>query len=297
MSLVPKLADIYDQPFGDSSAVPTTLISSIARKHVTVALSADGGDELFAGYPRHLKSLGYINKFSGFPGFVKSILSGVRPSNHKSLAEADRYDKLRSVLKTKDETVMFDVINQTYSSGELKKLLNFKIRETRNPFIESRGLSARVDTLNKILAVDYTTYLVDDILQKVDRASMSVSLEAREPFLDHRLLEFLSVVPSKYKLEGKFQKKILKDIVHKYIPKTIMDRPKMGFGIPLNLWCRTELKELFMDFMSDDALKSNELLNFSAVKEVRDAYLKGQLQNFERIWFVFIYQMWNRRWM
>lgn len=297
MHLVPKLPEIYDQPFGDPSAVPTTLISRIAREHVTVALSADGGDELFAGYPRHLKSLNYIKKFKGIPFFARSISSNLVPGNNKSLLTADRNDKLRRVLNTRYESEMFDVINQTFSAGELQRLLKFPAMESENPFQIGKELSSEVETLNKILAVDYSTYLVDDILQKVDRASMSVSLEAREPFLDHRLVEFLATVPSNYKMEGNFQKKILKDIVHKYIPKKIMDRPKMGFGIPLDKWCRSEMKELFMDFMSDAALSQNEYINAAEVAKIRDGYMKGQLQNFERIWFVFVFQMWYKHWM
>ena len=297
MNLIPKLPEIYDQPFGDSSGVPTTLISSIARKHVTVALSADGGDELFAGYPRHLKSLGYINKFNVLPGIAKKIISRVLPNNSGSLLVADRNEKLREVLRTQYESEMFDVINQTYTKSELRKLLNHSFNDILNPFNKSKELLSSVATLNKILAVDYATYLAGDILQKVDRASMSVSLEAREPFLDHRLVEFLSVVPSEYKLKGKFQKRILKDIVHKYVPPAIMDRPKMGFGIPLGDWCRKDLKGLFMDFMSDEVLKKNEYLNTKNIVELRDGYLEGKLQNFERIWFVFVFQMWLNKWM
>ncbi len=297
IEIVPRLADIYDQPFGDSSAVPTTLISGIARQHVTVALSADGGDELFAGYPRHYKSLNYINKFNRIPFFARSLLSKVLNGRSDSLVAADRYDKLKGVLSSRYESEMFDIINQTFSSSEVKKILKQSFTDTENPFDKVQGLKSSVTTLNKILATDYNTYLVDDILQKVDRASMSVSLEAREPFLDHRLLEFLATVPSEFKMEGRFQKRILKDIVHKYIPRELMDRPKMGFGIPLNRWCNNELKDLFMDYMSDAAISQNPYLNFQNVTKLRDGYLNNQLDNFERIWFVFIFQMWYKRWM
>ncbi len=297
MEIVPKLGKIYDQPFGDSSAVPTTLISKIAREHVTVALSADGGDELFGGYPRHIRSLKHINRYKRIPSFAKRIISRLLPMNDKSLVTADRMDKLKSVFNTSNESEMFDIINQTFSKSELSKLLNVSFAEAESPFYTSKKLSSKVQTLNKILATDYNTYLIDDILQKVDRASMSVSLEAREPFLDHRLIEFIATVPSEFKIDGSLQKKILKDIVHKYIPAELMQRPKMGFGIPLHAWCKNELKDLFMSFMSDDAISANPYLNLKNVSELRDGYLNNQLHNFERIWFVFVFQMWFREWM
>jgi asparagine synthase (glutamine-hydrolysing) len=297
MEFVPRLADIYDQPFGDSSAVPTSLISSIARRHVTVALSADGGDELFAGYPRHRKSFNYIRRFNAVPLSVRHILSHFVGGTNGSLLHANRRDKLRRILRSDTESGMFDIINQAFSAGEIGSLLKGEFRETSNPFTDSRKLADSVSVLNKILAVDYNTYLVDDILQKVDRASMAASLEAREPFLDQRLIEFFSTVPARYKMDENNQKIILRDIVHKYIPRELMDRPKMGFGIPLHNWCRKELKELFMEYMSDEALAGNEYLIARNIVALRDGYLRGELKNFERIWFIFVFQMWYRRWM
>jgi len=297
MDIIPRLPEIYDQPFGDSSAVPTTLISTIARKHVKVALSADGGDELFAGYTRHLKGIRYISRINGIPPGLRRLLALLIPSNHQSLLRPDRKGKLKEVFHADHESEMFDIINQTYTGSELKKLLKYPFKEIENPFRRGNSLPDSVEVLNKILAVDYGTYLTDDILQKVDRASMSVSLEAREPFLDHRLLEYLSVLPSSYKIHDGIQKRMLKDIVHRYIPKELMERPKMGFGIPLENWFREDLLDLFMDYMSDDAVKHSEFLNPSAVIPMRDNYLKGQFENFDRLWFIFVFQMWSRGWL
>ena len=190
----------------------------------------------------------------------------------------------------------FEIINQTFTDDELNILFNSSVSKINSAFNE-KLIGDNVDSLVKILALEFKTYLPDDILQKVDRASMSVSLEGREPFLDHRLVEFVFKLPSEFKLNNGTQKRILKDIVHKYIPKEIMERPKMGFGVPVNVWCKNELLDLFMSHMSDEALAISGLLNVNAVKDIRNKYLEGSLENFERIWFIFIFQQWYSRWM
>lgn len=294
--IIPQLPDIFDEPFGDSSAIPTTLVSRIARNHVTVALSADGGDELFAGYPRHLKSLNQISIINRIPKTVRSILGKTILSNIRTLNKANRTDKLKRTLLAKDTEEMFDIINQTYTESELSKLLakDFVIQESA--FKNSR-LKTNNDIISKILALEFNTYLPEDILQKVDRATMSASLEGREPFLDHRIAEFVFQLPTEFKIHNKAQKIILKDIVHKYIPRSIMERPKMGFGVPVNKWCRTDLLDLFMEHMSDEALSRSGLLNIEAIIPIRERYLQGDLENFERIWFIFIFQQWFKKWM
>jgi asparagine synthase (glutamine-hydrolysing) len=148
-----------------------------------------------------------------------------------------------------------------------------------------------------VLASEYRAYLVDDILQKVDRASMSVSLEGREPFLDHRLAEWAMQLPVSFKLKDGVSKRILKDIVHAHVPRELMERPKMGFGIPLKSWMASDLKDVLMNVMGDDALKSQALVDPVQAKLLRDDYLNGQLGDFERLWFVFTLLQWNQRWM
>ena len=294
--LIPKLADIYDEPFGDSSAIPTTLVSSIARKHVTVALSADGGDELFAGYPRHLKSVNQIQRLSKIPGVIKSTASALVPTGSQMLAIANRKAKLKEILQKNQIEKVFDVINQTYASKELSQLLKKEVFELDTPFT-SQTLSPHTDILDHILALEYNTYLPDDILQKVDRASMSVSLEGREPFLDHRLSEFVAQLPSDYKMKDGKQKILLKEIVHRHIPRELMERKKMGFGVPVKDWCRTDLKDVFMEVMSDKALDDSGVFETKEIALLRDQYLKEGIENFERIWFIFMYQMWFKKWM
>ena len=296
-NIIPELPHIFDEPFGDSSAIPTTLVSRIAKKHVTVALSADAGDELFAGYPRHLKAESYLKKWNNKPRIVKTLIPFLNAINlNKNLTNANRIEKLIEFLNAKTNAEAFDSINKTFTAGEARILLNANFKDLKTVFNSGDKFSSKVSPLNQVLAVEYQSYLVDDILQKVDRATMSASLEGREPFLDHRLIEFVATLPFEYKLQNGVGKRILKDIVHQYVPKSLMERPKMGFGVPVKNWMKDDLKPLFMEVMGDDALKGNHLLNNNAVRHLREDYLAGKVHDFERLWFVFTYLQWFKKW-
>jgi asparagine synthase (glutamine-hydrolysing) len=297
MDIVPQLPEIYDEPFGDSSAIPTTLVSRFARKHVTVALSADAGDELFAGYPRHRKNMHYLRLLSMLPSFARKTASGLVPPIHRGLSRADRLGKLKEMLRAVDPVAVFKSVNQVYTFSETSRLITRELHDLRTPFDSIPGPAGEMDDLSRILLAEYKTYLVDDILQKVDRATMSAGLEGREPFLDHRLQEWVATLPSEFKMSGDRQKLLLKAIVHRHISPAIMDRPKMGFGIPLVKWMREDLRPLLEEVMSDESVKSTGLLDVGRVREIRDAYLNGRLENFERLWFIFSFILWYRRWM
>ncbi|HNS11731.1 MAG TPA: asparagine synthase (glutamine-hydrolyzing) [Bacteroidia bacterium] len=298
MDLVPKLPEICDEPFGDPSIIPTTLVSKIARQNVTVALSADAGDELFAGYPRHLKSLGYINKFNSIPSGVSRTLAHLIPVDSSHLATTnDRKHKLKLALGNTDAVKRFESINQIFTAYECAKLMKIKPKSLDTVFDESYKLNSSNDILSQILLAEYKTYLVDDILQKVDRASMSVSLEAREPFVDHRIAELLARLPSNYKLKDNRQKVLLKDIVHRHLPESIMNRPKMGFGIPLEQWMKKDLKDLFMATMNSDSISMTGVLQPHVIEHMVDAFQSGRLEQFQRIWLVFVFQQWYQHWM
>lgn len=300
LDIIPELPTIYDEPFADSSAIPTTLVSRVARRHVTVALSADAGDELFAGYPRHRKASGIISRLNGFSGFLKGAGSaglGVSGLLHPALSKPDRLEKLRLLLKSKDVIRSFHIINQTFTEKEINHFVKSAIQFPELVFDHGDQLRTEPDILNKILAVEYKSYLVDDILQKVDRATMSASLEGREPLLDHRLLEFVAGLPAEYKLLGGVSKRLLKDIVHRYVPIELMDRPKMGFGIPVSSWMKSELRELFEDVLGDEKIRQQEWFDAALLLELKKDYLNGKLHDFERIWFVFIFLQWYKKWM
>ena len=301
MSIIPELPDIYDEPFGDSSGIPTTLVSRIARKYVAVALSADAGDELFAGYPRHQKGISFLNKLDRVPGFLQGLFAvpalAISKISPPDFEDADKMQKLHDVLNSKGTLEAFNIINETFTTNEIKKLLNFNFQIPHTVFNDDGKLNDSLSHLKKILAVEYKSYLVDDILTKVDRATMSTSLEGREPFLDHRLLEFVATLPDSYKLHQGVGKRILKDIVHQYVPKELMDRPKMGFGVPVKDWLRKELKDLFLEVMNRKKIEQQGLFNPVVVDRLVQKFLEGKLHDTERIWYLFVFQLWYRRWM
>jgi asparagine synthase (glutamine-hydrolysing) len=301
MDIIPLLPDLYDEPFGDSSAIPTTLVSRIARKYVTVALSADAGDELFAGYPRHKKGVDYLSKMEKIPSFIRGVVSKsssiISRSTSQDFEKSDKWSRLSDVMRSKDQLESFNYFNETFSEEELRKLLSFPFEIPETAFNDGKTLRNSVTNLNKILAVEYKTYLVDDILQKVDRATMAASLEGREPFLDHRLLEFVATLPDDYKLYNGVGKRILKDIVHQYVPIEIMNRPKMGFGVPVKDWLRLELKDLFMEVMDRDFVEKQNLFDPALLERLKTKFIEGKLHDTERIWFLFVFQLWYKRWM
>ena len=300
LDIIPELPQIYDEPFGDSSAIPTTLVSRIARRHVTVALSADAGDELFAGYPRHRKATAMIGRLQRLPGFLKMAAAAVlRGSSfvHPSISRPDRMEKLRGFLSSGSVTEQFNLINQTYTAGEAARLLRQDASDYSLVFDKQIDWHRDVDIMNRILAVEYKSYLVDDILQKVDRATMSVSLEGREPFLDHRLVEWVASLPVDFKYKDGVSKRILKDIVHRHIPMELMQRPKMGFGVPVQSWLKNDLRVLFEEVMGEESIRQQPWLNAGPLMQLRKDYLEGRLADFERIWYVFTFLQWARRWM
>lgn len=301
LELVPRLPEIYDEPFGDSSGIPTTLVSRIARQHVTVALSADGGDEIFAGYPRHKRFMNYWKKFSMIPGGLDTMMSGMLKLIHRKntpASKADRLEKLIQVLHKKDPVKAFDIIHSCYAEGESQKLINAQTQQLPTVFDDNNLFNSSNDVLARIIAVEYKTYMVDDILTKVDRATMSASLEGREPFLDQRVIEFVSKLPSHYKYRDGIGKIMLRDIVHRYIPKEIMDRPKMGFGVPVERWLKDELRDFFEDtFAQNSSADVFTVLNKPEAGHLKKEYLAGRLEYFERLWYVFFFMMWYRKWM
>ncbi|MFM1745123.1 MAG: hypothetical protein RLZZ630_1060 [Bacteroidota bacterium] len=299
LDIIPELPFIYDEPFGDSSAIPTTLVSRVARKHVTVALSADAGDELFAGYPRHAKSKRMIRRLQNLPGLLRDgafHAMKLLPDRELQISKADRLEKFRLILRSKGVMEAFHIINQTYTAKEIRNLMKVQSSFPHTPFHDDGLIGANVEPLNRILALEYKTYLVDDILQKVDRATMSASLEGREPFLDHRLAEWVMRLPVSFKLDKGVSKRMLKDIVHRYVPRELMERPKMGFGVPVQNWMKSELKDLLFEVMSDEALREQEWLDPVKVSALRTDFLEGRLEDFERLWFVFVFLQWYRYW-
>jgi len=305
LEIIPKLPLIYDEPFADASAIPTTLVSKLAKEKVTVSLSADGGDEIFAGYDKYTQTLQYYNLFKKIPTFAKNPLASLMevinpkyiPVLNNSYNFETRYEKVKEILKSKDAIEAMDFTGMYFTASQTKQILKKKLQKIETNFSQGSLLNENNDDLNKMLAIDYKTYLTDDILTKIDRASMSVSLEGREPFLDYRIIEFAAQLPSHYKYKDGNKKYILKEIAHKYLPKELMDRPKMGFGVPIQEWFKDELKEYFLTYLDEKKLESEGIFNTKEVIKLRDQYLKTDNQNVEKLWSILMFEMWYEKWM
>ena len=303
LEIIPKLCEMYDEPFGDSSAIPTTLVSQLARKDVTVSLSADGGDEIFAGYSKYTTTMQYFNKFNSIPNSIKSLISfgmdNINPKYipilNKTYNFASRYEKINAILKAKDSIEAMKYTSEYFTKKERDKLLKAGFDDLSTNF--DIKVANTNDEINQMLAIDYKTYMVDDILTKVDRATMSVSLEGREPLLDYRLIEFVSQLPSNLKYKDGDKKWLLKQITHKYLPKKMMDRPKQGFGVPLTEWFRDELKEYFMIYLDEKRIENEGLFDSKEIIRLRDSYLLGNKENVQKLWFLLMFEMWYEKWM
>ena len=303
LEILPKIPEIWDEPFGDSSAIPTTLVSQLARKDVTVSLSADGGDEVFAGYGKYDHVLNLYSKFSKIPAstFVAKLLASSKFAYLPGISSipklSTRIMRLAQLLDSTNPVMAMSGLSKAFSDIELKRVLKRDTGKVLTGFDEYFCLNTSLNDLDKLLAIDYKTYQLDDVLTKVDRATMSVSLEGREPLLDYRIIEFVAKLDPRLKINNGTKKYLLKEITHKYLPKEIMDRPKMGFGVPIIDWFRDELKDYLMTYLSEERLKHGGIFNVQQVLKLRDRYLAGLDVNINQIWFLLMFEMWREKWM
>ena len=302
MDIVPELPDIYDEPFADSSGIPTTLVSRMARQRVKVALSADGGDELFGGYNSYPATWRRISHLSRIPPIFRGVAGaglqiGSRIAPRRAQGARHKLEALGNCL-TRDDALMAQRLHgdsRLMPGGLIDDLVPRTGDDLRN--FEDRNWPEGTHTLDAAMGLDYQTYLKDDILTKVDRATMSVGLEGREPLLDHRLAEFSARLPAAYKYDGFTTKRILKETVHRYIPRETIDRPKTGFSLPIIKWLKSDLKELFAEACSDDALAQAGILDYPVAKSWIVAFNRDQFHYTPLIWRLFIFQLWRARWI
>ncbi|MFN3952778.1 MAG: asparagine synthase (glutamine-hydrolyzing) [Thermaurantimonas sp.] len=300
--IIPTLPYYYDEPFADSSAIPTMLVSRIARQSVTVALSADAGDEVFAGYDSYSSLHKKLQLLDLIPNGLKIPVSNLAKGFEKWVPT--RYPAFKHKLFGVAEAMHPDTFTQ---AAVLFRLMNslpnsyfsrlFTDRVTPHATPSEMDVVGFHDPIDIALAIDYQMYLQNDILTKVDRATMSVSLEGREPLLDHRIIEFVARLPLSFKFDGKTQKKILKDIVHEYVPKSMMDRPKAGFSLPIYSWLKGDLRYLIDEFLCEDSLKESGLFRVDFLKKQVDLFVSDQLHYKPFIWKLLMFQMWYKKWM
>lgn len=300
-ALIPRLPEIWDEPFGDSSQIPTLLLAEFARKHVKVSLSADGGDETFYGYPKYWLSESRHRSINRLRRWLKP-LRYFGDARLRGLGSAvDIGDKLaKAVSVANDGTGLlgtFSIGEEVFSPMELARL--FGAGTGRPRFDESFGVGAwKIDTpVDQMLSVDYRTYLADDILCKVDRATMAVGLEGREPLLDHEIIEFAATLPLEYKRTGGTTKRILRDVLYKYAPRELIERPKMGFGIPVEKWMREvpQLRERLEWNLSPAMLTRSGFEDTKMVGQLLADYLRRGA-SFKKVWFLYSYQTWFDKW-
>ena len=303
LDIIPQLPFYYDEPFADSSAIPTMLVSKLAKQKVTVALSADAGDEIFAGYNRYDYIRRYGKKIEAIPeplrklgvGIMDAIASENIPILKDKANFHSRYNKLKNLLKNPSTDQLLRSLSQVFNDDEVAQI--FSTQPSLLKTLHTSDELKNDDPLAYMMAVDYQTYMTDDILQKVDRATMSASLEGREPFLDQNIIEWAAQLPSEYKYHNKTKKYILRQIVHQYIPKEIMERPKMGFGIPIASWLMNELKPLVEAYLGDENLKKHGIFNIEAIQKIKQNFYKGRKEEHLKVWYLLMFQMWYEKWM
>ncbi|WP_235428139.1 asparagine synthase (glutamine-hydrolyzing) [Xenorhabdus khoisanae] len=300
--ILPILPDIWDEPFADPSAIPTILVSRLARKDVTVSLSADGGDELFGGYDKYTAIKRKKDLFNKIPSVaypaVKALLKSKLTQQVFEYAHydnaADRLERLANMIG-QDESGLLKTSSCVFTDTELQHLFTREVLDVHTAFDERLN----GNWLDNILAIDYKTYQVDNILTKVDRATMSCSLEGREPLLDYKLIEFVARLDPQLKIKNNCRKYILKKIVHKYIPQSMLDRPKQGFGIPVSDWLGDQLKVYVSYYLDENRIAKSEILNPHMVRAICKDYFSGNNNkvNFKKIWFLLMFEMWREKWM
>ena len=304
-AVVPKLPQVYDEPFADSSQIPTFLVSEMTRAHVTVALSGDGGDELFAGYNRYAQGLRLARMLRALPRPAAACLAGmigaVPPSMWDGLfaivpealrprLAGDKVQKLASVLG-KDAGDYYRTLIASW--GDAWSLVQGADAPNQPAFSETtRGKLG--DDLAWMQYADTVTYLPDDILTKVDRASMAVSLEARVPLLDHRVVDFAWHLPDRFKVRDGQGKWLLRQVLQKYVPKDLVERPKMGFSVPIEAWLRGPLKTWAADLLDPAAMRHSGLIDPEPVQEKWAEHQSGARNWQHFLWSVLMFEAWRR---
>jgi asparagine synthase (glutamine-hydrolysing) len=312
LAVVPRLTDMYDEPFSDSSQIPTHLVAQLTRNKVKVSLSGDGGDEIFAGYNRYFwvkdiwRNIGWLpyqtkDMFSRMIltlsadrwESVFSRLTAFLPKKARLRTPGDKMHKLAEVLSAR---APYDMYLGLVSHWREPQALVLNASE---PLTMITDVSARMpwlDLTEEMMYKDSLTYLPDDILVKVDRASMSVGLESRAPYLDHRVAEFAWRLPLGMKMHKNRGKMMVRDLLAEYIPAHLMDRPKMGFALPIDAWLRGPLKEWAQSLLDESRISRDGLLNPSLVKEKWSEHLSGKRNWQYLLWDVLMFQAWYERW-
>ncbi|EOW9110333.1 asparagine synthase (glutamine-hydrolyzing) [Vibrio cholerae] len=307
LAVVPKLAEIYDEPFSDSSQIPTFLVSQIARQYVTVSLSGDAGDELFCGYNRYILTARLWHKINLAPMLIRRLtavaltvipvnawncLSKILPASAQMNNLGDKLHKAAAVLTSRDITELYlGLVSHWQNPDEV--VLGSKEPTT---VLTDPGRKANFsDPVLQMMAQDTLSYLPDDILVKVDRAAMAVSLETRVPFLDHKVLEHAWRLPKALKINEGQSKWCLRQILYRYVPKSLIERPKMGFAVPLDAWLRGPLHAWAENLLDEKRLLEEGFFNVGLIRKMWQEHLSGKRNWQYQLWDILMFQSWYQR--
>lgn len=307
LEVIPKLPSLYCEPFSDSSQIPTYLVSQLARQKVTVSLSGDGGDELFCGYTRYTSARNMWNKAGALPRWIRDLgaagihmlppvgwdalsapMKPLLPRALRSSSVGHKLHRFATLLSAKqiDEWYLSRVTHWEPESiliGGMEPLTHL-----RGDLLPFHGL----DEMQRMMALDTITYLPDDILVKVDRAAMGVSLEGRVPFLDHRVVEFSWRLPQHLKVRDGIGKWILRQVLFRHVPRTLIERPKMGFGVPIDIWLRGPLRDWAEALLDEGRLKREGYFNHVPIRAKWQEHLSGRRNWQYHLWDVLMFQSW-----
>jgi asparagine synthase (glutamine-hydrolysing) len=292
--VIEKISQVLDQPFADSSIVPTYLLANFARKNLIVALGGDGGDEVFGGYDRYLATP-VMQKLNPFLGFARKGLSF---AGKQSLGNSRKINRVGSQLSPKKSLASrYSSILSLAQPHELTSLLYSNVYTNRSEasFINQFGLGD-LTSFDRMIRSDFSAYLPGDLLVKVDIATMANSLELRSPLLDVNVIEWGVSLPRKYKIKGFETKHILKDVARSLVSAELIDRPKMGFGIPRAEWLRTGMKEILVDTLTDTTATQRGWFNSTEVKKVLEIHMAGEDKD-NLLWPILMLELWARTWL
>jgi asparagine synthase (glutamine-hydrolysing) len=310
--VIPKLPTLYDEPFGDSSQIPTCLLSALTRRHVTVSLSGDGGDELFGGYPRYARTRRFWEIIRCLPytsrDAIASLMRTFKPATYNRLLGglSPLLPRLARPSTLGDRVYRLAEVMTARNPGELyhglvsywKRPAELVLRANEPPTIlaQSSGWAHQADICDRLMFLDLVTYLPEDILTKVDRASMAVSLEARVPMLDHRVVEFAARLPISMKIRSGQGKWLLRQVVYRYVPRELVERPKMGFSVPIEDWLRGPLRDWAESLLNQERLCSEGFLRAEPIRELWAEHLSGHRNWQGHLWNVLMFQAWREKW-
>ena len=312
VDIIARLPEIYDEPFADSSQIPTTLVSQFTRKHVTVALSGDAGDEMFGGYNRYIWSRRIWPMIDSLPAGIRgiardmahrlspvqwdkifSILSPILPGKFHVRGAGDKLHKLAAAIGAKDtDTLYRSFVSQWQNPADILD----ETAESPSLIDDPNAYPERLHFIEKMMYLDQRSFLTDDILCKVDRATMSTGLEARVPFLDNDVARFAWSLPVEIKLHGGVAKWPLRQVLKRYVPDALFERPKMGFGIPIGDWLRGPMRDWAEDLLDEKQMRAEGYLRVDVVRKAWAQHLSGRRNLQHQLWCVLMFQAWKQAW-